>query len=104
MSYSIEEISNYLFYSLVPIYILLIINLICIPLLNRKTKSNKILCLIINILSILGTGSYLIFQGILSDNLINMKSVTYQADFILFLLILQLFYILISMIKDHNRK
>lgn len=106
MSYSIQEISNYFFYSLIPIYSLLIINVVYLISFNSKSKNikNKISFLIINILSILGTGSHLIFQGVLSDNLINMKFAFIQTVIILCLLILILFFILISIIKIRNKK
>lgn len=97
MDYIIQDISKYAFYILIPMYVLMIINLTQV--LFLKKYKNKIMNFVICTLSIIAAGSQLIFEGILLDNLMDIKTIWLQTGIISILLVILWIIILISMIK-----
>lgn len=100
MNNIVSEISSHFYLNLIPCYLLLLINIICL-ILNKSCKKN-IYLILINVISILSILSQQYFLGVLIDNQITPAYATIQINIITILLILCL--ILSIFIKIKNKK
>lgn len=101
MSYITREISIYSVYTLIPIYSILLINLTFVLFLKKhKTVSKyKWITLFSGLISIVAVVSQIFYQGVLKDNLVEVKALSLQTNIALFLLLLLLIATLVSIIK-----
>lgn len=101
MTYITQELSVYSIYTLVPIYSLLLVNLIYVLFLKKHKTEYKYkgFALLSCIISMIAVGSQIFYQGVLRDNLIDVKNLSLQTDIVFLIHLILLVIVLTSIIK-----